>query len=82
MAGRVRSALARAVRSVPASDAGTLTWDQCKEMADHVGVTQDTGLPVYYSDPKSPWQRPTIENLNGLLPQSFPRSADLTTFSD
>ena len=50
-------------------------------MADHVGVTEDTGLPVYFCDPRSAWQRPTTENLNGLLRQFFPRSAGLTTFT-
>jgi len=51
-------------------------------MAEHAGVTNDTGLPVFFCDPRSPWQRPTIENLKGLLRQCFPRSSDLTTFSD
>jgi len=82
VAERVRSALASVIRSIPASARTTLTWDQGKEMADHSGVTDDTGLPVYFCDPRSPWQRPTIENLNGLLRQYLPRSADLTTFSD
>ena len=82
IAGRVRPALVTAIRSIPASARTTLTWDQGKEMAEHAGVTDDTGLPVYFCDPRSPWQRPTIENLNGLLRQYFPRSANLTTFSD
>jgi len=70
------------IRSIPYSARSSLTWDQGKEMAEHVGVTNDTGLPVCFCDPRSRWQRPTIENLNGLLRQYFPRSADLTAFSD
>ena len=81
VAGRVRCALTRVVRAIPASARGTLTWDQGKEMAEHVSLTEKTDLPVYFCDPRSPWQRPTIENLNGLLRQYFPRSANLTTFS-
>jgi len=82
IAKRVRPALTTVIRSIPISARTTLTWDQGKEMAEHAGVTNDTGLPVFFCDPRSPRQRPTIENLNGLLRQYFPRSADLTTFSD
>jgi len=55
VAERVRSTLASVIRSIPASAGTTLTWDQGKEMADHSGVTDDTGLPVYFCDPRSPW---------------------------
>jgi len=51
-------------------------------MADPVGITEDTGLSIYFCDPRSPWQPPTIENLNGLLRQCSTRSANLSTFSE
>jgi len=81
-AGRVRRALASVIRSIPVSARGTLSWNQGKAMAEHAGVTKDTRLPIFFCDPRSPWQSPTIENVNGLLRQYFPRSNDLTTTSD
>lgn len=48
-------------------------------MAEHVGITNDSGMLVFFCDPRGPGQHPTIENLKGFLPQSCPRSADLTT---
>ena len=58
-----------------------MTWDQGKEMALHVNCTIDTGIQVYFCDPKRPWQRGTNESTNGLLRQYFPRHSDLKSYS-
>jgi len=74
----VRDAITRAMKTLPQQLKKSLTWDQGAEMAQHVQLTVDTGLQVYFCDPRSPWQRGTNENTNGLLRQYFPKGTDLS----
>jgi IS30 family transposase len=73
----VRDAIADAITTLPEQLRRSLTWDQGAEMAQHAQLRIDTGLPVYFCDPQSPWQRATNENTNGLLRQYFPKGTDL-----
>jgi transposase, IS30 family len=77
----VRAALTRKILEMPAELRLTLTWDQGKEMAEHVRFTTDTDMQVYFCDPHSPWQRGSGENTNGLLRQYFPKTEDLSLYS-
>jgi len=77
----VVGALSKHVRKLPAQLRRSLTWDRGKEMADHKNFTVATKVQVYFCDPRSPWQRGSNENTNGLLRQYFPRGTDLSGYS-
>jgi transposase, IS30 family len=73
----VCEAIAEKILELPAQLVRSLTWDRGREMAGHREFSVKTGLPVYFCDPHSPWQRGSNENTNGLLRQYFPKGTDL-----
>ncbi|MGW6263481.1 IS30 family transposase, partial [Streptomyces sp. NPDC055085] len=77
----VISALTRHVRYLPDGLMASLTWDQGTELADHKRFTLGTDVEVYFADRKSPWQRGSNENTNGLLRQYFPKGTDLSGYT-
>ncbi len=81
LAEQVKDALVVKIRQLPEQLRKSLTWDRGKEMAEHVQFTVDTGVQVYFCDPRSPWQRASNENINGLLRQYFPKGTDLSAHS-
>lgn len=77
----VRNAIVVAIATLPEQLRRSLTWDQGAEMAQHAELRIDSGLQVFFCDPRSPWQRGTNENTNGLLRQYFPKGTDLSRHS-
>ena len=78
----VRDAIAVKIATLPDQLRKSLTWDQGTEMAQHAQLRIDTGLEIYFCDPRSPWQRGTNENTNGLLRQYFPKGTDVSRYSE
>jgi IS30 family transposase len=74
----VINALIKHAHKLPRELYKSLTWDRGKEMADHQRFSLDTDVKVYFCDPRSPWQRGSNENTNGLLRQYFPKGMDLS----
>jgi IS30 family transposase len=77
----VVAAVAAHVQTLPEQLRRSLTWDRGNEFAMHKKFTIDTGVQVYFCDPKSPWQRGSNENTNGLLRQYFPKRASMAGYT-
>jgi IS30 family transposase len=77
----VINALIKQARKLPRELYKSLTWDRGKELADHQRFTLATDINVFFCDPRSPWQRGSNENTNGLLRQYFPKGTDLSVHS-
>ena len=77
----VVNALIKHARKLPQELYKSLTWDRGKEMADHKRFTLATDIQVYFCDPRSPWQRGSNENTNGLLRQYLPKGIDISSYS-
>ncbi len=77
----VTKAISRQIKKLPEQLRKTLTWDNGPELANHKGLKLDSNMDIYFCDPRSPWQRGSNENTNGLLRQYFPKGTDLSGYT-
>jgi IS30 family transposase len=80
-AASVVQSLTTRMKKLPQQVLKSLTWDRGQELSVHKTFTMATDMAVYFCDPRSPWQRGTNENTNGLLRQYFPKGSGLATYT-
>ena len=77
----LHEALKTRMAGLPANLLRSITWDQGTEMARHLTIAKSLGAPIYFCDSRSPWQRGSNENMNGLMRDYFPKGTDLSIHS-
>ncbi len=78
----VADAVVEELGGLPARARRTITHDNGGEFARHETVAERIGLRAFFCDPHSPWQRGSIENVNGRLRRDLPRKTSLAGFTD
>ncbi|MBK6479199.1 MAG: IS30 family transposase [Saprospiraceae bacterium] len=63
--------------SVPYSGRKTITFDRGSEFMAHTMLVEYLNVKSYYCEPRSPWQKGTVENTNGRLRKFIPRSTNV-----
>ena len=78
----VTDAMVAMLKPDPRSARHSLTVDNGKEFALHLQFTDRTGVPMFFCDPHSPWQRGANEQRNRLIRRYFPKGTDFANITD
>ncbi len=81
-AAATAASLTELFSGLPVAARRSITCDNGSEFAEHKKLERDLGIPTFFCDPHSPWQRGSIENANGILRRDLPRKSDLTDYSE
>ena len=76
-AHQTKRAIVQRLKNVHEPLRRTLTLDRGTENAEYRAF----GLPVFFCDPYSSWQKGSVENVIGLLRRYLPRGLDLATIT-
>jgi len=74
-------AIADLLKWLPQTARRSITFDRGGEFADHQTMQQKTGSEIWFCDPHSPWQRGTVENMNGVIRRDMPRKSDISDYT-
>ena len=77
-AAEVGAKVCQLLNKVPEPLRQTLCWDQGRELAGWTGIETATGAKVVFCQPRSPWQKPGVENCCGLLRRWLPPNTTIT----
>ena len=64
-------------KSIPKKKRHSMTTDNGKEFASHLAISKELGMPIFFADPYSSWQRGTNENMNKQIRRFLPKGTDL-----
>lgn len=60
----------------------TITTDNGSEFSAHEWITEKLGVPVFFTDAYSSWQKGAVENTNKLVRQYIPKGMDISSVTD
>jgi IS30 family transposase len=80
-AAETAKAIIRALKRLPEGAYKTINFDNGSEFTLHADMEDSLKIAAYFCDPHSPWQRGSIENINGVLRRDLPRKSDITDYS-
>jgi IS30 family transposase len=69
------------LKPLPQEARKSITFDRGGEFADYQTIAKKTGSDIWFCDPHSPWQRGTVENMNGVIRRDMPRKSDIRDYT-